>query len=215
MIGLFGKTRPSRPSGPQMRPAFGGSGDQGVGIMVRNSHRRAEDRETGAAGDLLSERAVKADASTMSRFFRKIGVTFKKDARRERAGPSGREAPSGALANLSGLDRPQAPGLHRRDVGKDQHDPPLRVGAEGAAADRQSSSRPLENRDLPRRPGNDRIDAPRLFDGPINGERFLAYVEAIPRSDPQAGRRRHPRQPRLSQAKGRAQSHPERRGASG
>jgi putative transposase len=25
---------------------------------------------------------------------------------------------------------------------------------------------------------NDRIEAPRLFDGPINGERFLAYVEA-------------------------------------
>jgi transposase len=24
---------------------------------------------------------------------------------------------------------------------------------------------------------NDRIDAPCLFDGPINGERFLAYVE--------------------------------------
>jgi putative transposase len=27
---------------------------------------------------------------------------------------------------------------------------------------------------------NDRIEAPRLFDGPINGERFLAYVEQFP-----------------------------------
>jgi transposase len=26
-------------------------------------------------------------------------------------------------------------------------------------------------------PRNDRIDAPRVFDGPIKGERFLAYVE--------------------------------------
>jgi hypothetical protein len=26
---------------------------------------------------------------------------------------------------------------------------------------------------------NDRIEAPRLFDGPINGERFLAYVEQL------------------------------------
>jgi putative transposase len=26
---------------------------------------------------------------------------------------------------------------------------------------------------------NDRIDAPCLFDGPINGERFLAYVEQV------------------------------------
>jgi hypothetical protein len=35
----------------------------------------------------------------------------------------------------------------------------------------------LEDRDLPRRARNDRIQAPCLFDGPINGERFLAYVE--------------------------------------
>ena len=36
----------------------------------------------------------------------------------------------------------------------------------------------MEDRDFPRRlAGNDRIDAPCLFDGPINGERFHAYVE--------------------------------------
>ncbi len=48
---------------------------------------------------------------------------------------------------------------------------------------------------------NDRIDAPCLFDGPINGERFRAYVDQIPRADAEAGRRRHPRQSRLPQGK--------------
>ena len=35
----------------------------------------------------------------------------------------------------------------------------------------------MENRDVPCPLRNDRIDAPCLFDGPINGERFRAYVE--------------------------------------
>jgi hypothetical protein len=39
----------------------------------------------------------------------------------------------------------------------------------------------------------DRIDAPCLFDGPINGERFRAYCRTVPRAHPQAGRRRDPR----------------------
>ena len=42
---------------------------------------------------------------------------------------------------------------------------------------RQGSAWPLEDRDIPRRARNDRIDAPCLFDCPINGERFRAYVE--------------------------------------
>ena len=35
----------------------------------------------------------------------------------------------------------------------------------------------MEDRDFPRRIAHDGIDAPCLFDGPINGERFHAYVE--------------------------------------
>ena len=41
---------------------------------------------------------------------------------------------------------------------------------------------------------NDRIDAPCLFDGPINGERFRAYVDQFLVPTLKAGRRRHPRQ---------------------
>jgi transposase len=60
---------------------------------------------------------------------------------------------------------------------QNQHDPPLRLGAEGRAPHRQGPARQMEDRDLPRRLRSDRIDAPCLFDGPINGERFRAYVE--------------------------------------
>lgn len=49
---------------------------------------------------LLAERGVKADTSTMSRFFRRMASRLKKDARRERAGSAGRKAPSGALARF-------------------------------------------------------------------------------------------------------------------
>ena len=47
---------------------------------------------------------------------------------------------------------------------------------------------------------NDRIDAPCLFDGPINGERFHAYVEQLPTLKP--GDVVILRQSRLPQAKG-------------
>ena len=64
--------------------------------------------------DRLSvERGVKADTSMMSRFFRRIGVTVKKDPRRARAGSPGHPSPPQTMANLSGPHRSQAPGVHR------------------------------------------------------------------------------------------------------
>ena len=77
---------------------------------------------------LLCERGVKSDTSMMSRFFRRLGVTFKKDVCRARAGPPGHKPPSRALASLSGPHRSQATGVHRRDLDQDQHDPAARLG---------------------------------------------------------------------------------------
>ena len=56
-------------------------------------------------------------------------------------------------------------------------DPPSRLGAEGRAPRRQGSSWSLEDATFLAALRNDRIEAPCLFDGPINGERFRAYVE--------------------------------------
>ena len=53
----------------------------------------------------------------------------------------------------------------------------LRGWAPKGAPRRQGSSWPLEDRDLPRRVAQRPHRSARLFDGPINGERFRAYVE--------------------------------------
>ena len=62
---------------------------------------------------LSAERGIKADTSMMSRFFHNVGVTFKKDPGRARAGPPGHQPPSRALARLSGAHRSQASDLRR------------------------------------------------------------------------------------------------------
>ena len=151
----------------------------------------------------LCERGVKSDTSMMRRFFRRLGVTFKKDARRARAGSPGHQSPSRALAKLSGPHRSQASGVHRRDVDQDQHDPPARLGAERPAASstrsRMAAGRPRLSLPLLR---NDRIDAPCLFDGPDQWRTLPRLCRAVPRPGPQAGRRCDPRQSRLPQGKG-------------
>jgi hypothetical protein len=59
-----------------------------------------------------------------------------------------RSRPTKAFA--SERDRPQASGVHRRDVDEDQHGAAARLGAARREARRQSSPRPLENHDLRR-----------------------------------------------------------------
>ena len=149
---------------------------------------------------LLCERGVKSDTSMMSRFFRRLGVTFKKrrlsrasrtasDISRHRArwrAYQGLIDPRRLvfidetwtktnMTRLRGWSCRKASGSCRQ----------------GSAHGRWKTATFLAAL------RNDRIDAPCLFDGPINGERFRAYVEQFLVSDPQAGRRRHPRQPRL------------------
>ena len=78
---------------------------------------------------LLAECGVRADTAMMTRFFRRIGVTLKKDAYRARAGSCGHQAPSQALAKPSEARRSIASRLHRRDLDQDQHGTPARLGA--------------------------------------------------------------------------------------
>jgi transposase len=65
---------------------------------------------------LQAERGAKADTSMMSRFFRRLGVTLKKDAHRARAGSCGHNASQSALAKPPEARRRLAAGLHRRDL---------------------------------------------------------------------------------------------------
>ena len=58
---------------------------------------------------------------------------------------------------------------------------------------------------------HDRVDAPWLIDGPINGDSFRLYVEQGSRADAPARRHRRHGQSRLAQGQGRAPRHPRRR----
>ena len=83
-----------------------------------------------------------------------------------------------ALAGLSGPYRSQAIGVHRRDVDENQHDPPARLAKGQRLVDKVPHGR-WKTATFLAALRNDRIDAPCLFDGPINGERFRAYVEQL------------------------------------
>jgi transposase len=66
-------------------------------------------------------------------------------------------------------------------MGEDQYDAPPRPLRPWATAGREGAARPLANAHLPGCAAlrSDRIAAPCVIDGPINGESFLAYVEQM------------------------------------
>jgi transposase len=74
------------------------------------------------------------------------------------------------MAGSPGPGRSLPADLHRRDLDQDQHGPHPRPLPPRPAPDRQTLTFVAALR-------HDRIDAPCLFPGPINGERFRTYVE--------------------------------------
>jgi transposase len=82
------------------------------------------------------------------------------------------EGPSGPARGL-------ATGVHRRDLGEDQYGAPARLGEKGTTAEGLYAPRPLEDLTFIAALRCDRIDAPWVIDGPINGETFLLYIEKI------------------------------------
>jgi hypothetical protein len=111
------------------------------------------------------------------------------------------------MASLSGAHRSQAPGFHLRDLDEDEHDPPSGLDAKGRRLIDKASQGHWKTATFLAALRNDRIDAPCLFDGSINGERFRV-MSSSSSSDPQAQRHRDPRQSRLAQGKGRAEGDP-------
>ena len=108
--------------------------------------------------------------------------------------------------------RPQAPGVHRRDMDEDQHGAAARLGAERRKAGRQGSSRPLANHDLRRLPPS-RPHRGAVVDRRSDRRRKLSNLcreSAGP--DAQAGRCGDHGQPRQPQGRGGSPSHPLSRG---
>jgi transposase len=71
------------------------------------------------------------------------------------------------------------PPSREQALDQDQHDPPARLGARGESLVDKVPQGKWKTATFLAALRNDRIDAPCLFDGPINGERFHAYVEQV------------------------------------
>jgi hypothetical protein len=100
------------------------------------------------------------------------------------------------MANLSGAHRPQALGVHRRDLDEDQHDQASRLGAEGRAPRRQGPARQVEDGDFSRRLAQRPHRCALLIWRTHQRRTLPCPCRAIPRPGPQARlccRARHPR----------------------
>jgi transposase len=79
--------------------------------------------------ELASELAalgIKVGRSSVYRFLRRLGLTLKKNAARRRTAPARHRRSPRRLAKRPGGDSRSAPaGVHRRDLGLDQHDAPV------------------------------------------------------------------------------------------
>ena len=126
---------------------------------------------------LSAERGVKADTSMMSRFFRRIGVTVKK---RPLSRASRIARTSAATANDGEPIRGSSTlgGWFIDETWTKTNMTRLRGWApRGERLVDKVPQGKWKTATFLAALRNDRIDAPCLFDGPINGERFHAYVE--------------------------------------
>src|SRR3984893_1640203 len=78
---------------------------------------------------------------------------------------------------MAGLSRSEPSGLHRRDLDQDQHGPAARMGSKGHRLRGFAPHGHWQTLTFLGALRCDRLTAPCVFDGPINGECFRAYVE--------------------------------------
>ena len=168
------------------REPVGHGGHRAAKLMRRRDFLEAARAEKSdvtlqALCDRLSvERGVKADTSMMSRFFRRIGVTVKKRplshasriARTSVATANDGEPIRGS-STLGGWSSSMKPGPKTNMT---------RLRGWAPRGERLVDKVPQgkgKTATFLAALRNDRIDAPCLFDGPINGARFHAYVEQV------------------------------------
>jgi transposase len=82
----------------------------------------------------LAERGAAVSVWTVWKFCVSERLSVKKNRAAVRAGSSRHRAQARALEAAPENTRPQAPGVHRRDLGEDQHGPPAWPGEAGTAA---------------------------------------------------------------------------------
>ena len=93
----------------------------------------------------LAEQGVKVSYRTVWNFVHREKISYKKKRSSRRAKSPRRSPPSRALETLSGQDRSQASGLHRRNLGQDQYGAAPGLVRARQAPRRARSLRPLED----------------------------------------------------------------------
>ena len=153
----------------------------------------------------LAAEGIAVSPSAISRFLKACGLTRKKRPQHaaEQDRPDVAAARRAWRAAAAGAE-PGAAGVHRRDLGHHRHGAALRPGAARPPRGRRRAPRPLEDHDLPRRAAPRRPHRPCVFDGAINGARFLRLRRAGPGADAARRRRRGDGQPQRPQGRRRA-----------
>ena len=103
----------------------------------------------------------------------------KKDADRQRARSSRRGAATPAMEGVSGSDRSCPPGLHRRDLDQDQYGAAARLGPRGQRLPAKVPHGRWTTMTFLAALRHDRVEAPWLIDGPINGQSFRLYIDEV------------------------------------
>ena len=112
------------------------------------------------------------------RFFQHQGITFKKNAARQRTRSRRHRPPPRTRWKTHQRRLDPAPGIHRRDLGQDQYDPPARALPPRRAPGRQGAARPLANTaTFLAALRHDRITAPCIIKRQINGRELSGRVE--------------------------------------
>ena len=165
--------------------------------------------------EALAEHGIELNAEfDTARFLHAEGLSFKKKRVRPGAGTGLRSPAAAPVGDV--IQRSIDPGrlVFVDETWTKTNMAPLRgMERQRKAVDRQGARMGVGTPTLLPLPPlrSDRVDAPCLFDGPINGERFPRMGRAGVGPDPTARRCRHPRQSRKPQGKGRPKRHSQRR----
>jgi len=125
----------------------------------------------------LAERGVSASPVSIWRVLRAAGFSFKKNAVRQRAGQAGDRAAAGAVEDVSGRLDPRRLVFIDETWAKTNMAPLRGWGPRGRRLIAKAPHGKWRTLTFLAALRHDRIDAPCVIDGPINGVSFAAWVE--------------------------------------
>ena len=115
-----GAVRPAK-FGGYKKPILTGHEDK-----VRKLVAARPDMTVSELSSELAALGIRVSRSSVQRFLKRLELTFKKNSARRRTATAGRGRGPRRLARRAKAPRSAPTGVHRRDLGLDQHDAPLR-----------------------------------------------------------------------------------------